>query len=72
MDYRPDLVYNCQEGGRAAKTLHEHRHNGGHQPLRGAVGYTHCQPRFPLGLPPSHLLVGAPGSTAARKTSSTT
>jgi hypothetical protein len=36
MDYRLDLVYQCQDGGRAAKALHEHRHHGGHQPLRGS------------------------------------
>jgi len=31
-----------------------------------------CQLRLPVGLPPSALPVGAPVSTAARKTSSTT
>jgi len=36
MDYRLDLVCQCQDGGRAAKALHEHRHHGGHQALRGS------------------------------------
>jgi len=35
-----------------------------------AIGYTHCQPRLPSGLPPSALPLAAPVSTAAGKTSS--